>query len=235
MTKVAIVGGAKSSQFQAPFEDEAFEIWVLGNQIDQYQGKRVSRIFELHENLSEHPEEYPGFLVNLGIPLTVSKSFPIGGEHVEVYPYDKTNYLGDYFTSSAARLVAYAIYRGVEELGVYGFNMSVDNHEYFKQRSCMEAWLGFAKGKGIKVTVAESSALMKSSYDEGRDWNNGQKSPFTEDAFSRRAEFHQGKSMEYRMLMNTHDGCRQTYEVLAKMARANDMGHVVNFEDITNE
>lgn len=232
--KIAIVGAAKDSQMEAPFDDESWEIWVLGNQITDYQGKRVSRIFEVHDNLTEHPKEYPEFLRDLGVRLIVGDNFPLKGDNITVYPYSEVDELfgAHYLTSSPAYMVAYAVYLGAKEISVYGIKMAIDDHEYFKQRACFEAWLGFAKGLGIKVTVHESSPILKSNYDEGRHWNNVEKGPFTEDNLLRHAKKHQEMEEHYRKMMLTHNGARQTYENLAKVARGVDSGLPIDFCEI---
>lgn len=235
--KVAILGAARDSQMEAPFDDESWEIWVLGNQITDYNGKRVSRIFEVHDNLSEHSDDYPKFLADLGVQLIVSDKFPLKADNITVYPYSEVDELfgSHYLTSSPAYMVALAVLWGAKEIAIFGINMAIDNHEYFKQRACFEAWLGFAKGLGIKVTVHEKSPILKSTYDEGRHWNNVEKGPFTEDNFLRQAKKHEEMEEHYRKMMLTHNGARQAYENLAKVARGVDSGMPIDFCEINKE
>ena len=242
--KIAIVGAAKQSQMDAPFNDEEWEIWVLGNQITDYNGKRVSRIFELHDNLSQHPTEYPQFLADLGVKLVVGDKFPVSGENIEIYPYEEVDKLWGYHyqTSSASYMVGYAVWLMTErhisndsEIAIYGINMAVDNHEYFKQRNCFEAWLGFAKGLGIKVTIPDSSPILKSNYDEARDWNNKKKSPFFEDALLSHAEKHKQVSENAKMKMWKHEGAMEVYESLAKVARGVDSGQEMELLELNDK
>lgn len=233
--RVAIVGGAKSTQGLAPF-DEDCEIWVLGNQIQQYDGKRVSKIFELHDNLSEHDPRYAEYIAKMNIPMVVSDQFPIKADHIEIFPYEQAErFLGDYFTSSGAFMVAYALLNGVTRLECYGWQMATNDHEYFKQRACFEAWLGFAKGRGVDVVLPEECPILKSRYNEGRHWNNVDKGPFTEEAFLKKAKEHQEQCDYHKMMLNTHDGSRQAFENLAKVARAYDAGDKVSFGAIIGD
>jgi len=89
--KIAIVCGSPSSEFLAPFEDEDWEIWVLGNRYDKHEHHRVTRIFEIHDDLSEHehPDLYAQWLRDKNIPLIVGEKFPEKGKHVKVFPYDE--------------------------------------------------------------------------------------------------------------------------------------------------
>ncbi len=230
MKKLAIVGGSPSAKL-APFGDDSFEIWALGNQADRYP--RIDRLFEIHDNLSEHPPEYPQWLVGHGIPLVVSDKFPIKAEHVEVYPEAATaDLIGSvYLTSSPSYMLAYALLKGYTEVHVFGVDMAVDDHEYFKQRPCFEAWVGFARGRGVKVVFPESCPVLNSTYKEGRDWNNQQDSTFSSEAFLKMAKVHEDKIAQLNSLIHTHSGSMQTYQRLAQVARAVEAGQKISLTD----
>lgn len=69
----------------------------------------------------------------------------------------------DYYTSTPAQMLALAIYQGYEEIHLYGVDM-LQSEEYFYQRSGCEYYVGFARGRGIKVYVPPTSALCKANY-----------------------------------------------------------------------
>ena len=243
--KVAIVCGSPSSEFLAPFDDEDWEIWVLGNRYNKYEDKRVTRIFEIHDDLTQHTKEYPQWLVDKDIHLVVGEKFPIEADHVELFNFDYAKELigQDYLTSSSAYMMAMAIMEGATHIGVYGVDMAVDDHEYFWQRPCMEGWIQFARGRGIEVVIPDVSSITKCNYIEGRDYKPNQrlsdmglnpqfaKPPFTSSAFIEMAQTHIDKIQEYNnqitqieQLIHTHDGCKQAYERLAKVARGVESG-----------
>ena len=245
--KVALVCGSPSSEFLAPFEDEDWEIWVLGNRFDKHEHHRVTRIFEIHDDITQHgdEEQFAQWLVDKNLPLIVGEKFPIKADNVTVFPFEASRELigQDYLSSSSAYMMAYAILEGATHIGVYGVDMAVDDHEYFWQRPCMEGWIQFAKGRGVEVTIPEVSALGKCNYIEGRDFKPNQrlsdmglnpvfaKPPFTNAAFNEMADMHIKKIQEYngqiaqlQQLIQTHDGCKQTYERLAKVARGVESG-----------
>lgn len=60
---------------------------------------------------------------------------------------------GCYFTSTAAYAIAYAILEKVDRIRLYGFEIwsGSDANEYRYQRPCIDFWLAFAMGRGIKV------------------------------------------------------------------------------------
>lgn len=232
--KVAIVCGSPSSEFMAPYHDKSVEIWVLGNRVDRHLNKRVTRIFEIHENLTEHGDvgAYKAKLYQLAkkYEVVVGETFGPSCPNVVPYPYNAAEQLFGslYLTSSPAYMIAYALLKGATEIGLYGVDLSISDHEYFWQRPCVEAWIGFAKGKGVKVFIPEVSHVGKSVYCEGRDWGNEKSvGVFSEDGFSALADQHQQKHdalQEQRRNLALeaamHDGGVQVLRNLAKVARA---------------
>lgn len=72
----------------------------------------------------------------------------------------------DYFNSTAAYAVAYAIWLGVERISLYGCDYTYpDAHDAEKGRGCLEFWLGMAAARGIKIVLPNSTALMDAMYD----------------------------------------------------------------------
>lgn len=236
--RVAIVCGAPSSEFMAPYDDNEVEIWVLGNRVQRHLDKRVTRIFEIHDNLTEHGDAaaYKASLVRLATkyPLIVGEKFldvsPININGVLTYPYKEVEELYGhlYLTSSPAYMIAYAILQGATEIQIYGVDLSISDHEYFWQRPCVEAWVGFAKGCGIKVVIPEVSHIGKSKYVEGRDWNGETEvGVFSEESFTSMATQHksemdaiQDSRHQLALKAAAHDGAMQVYQNLAKTARA---------------
>jgi hypothetical protein len=135
-------------------------------------------------------------------------------------------------------MIALAILEGADEIAIYGIEMAVDNHEYFKQRPEMYAWIAYAKAKGIKVTIPPESSLFEGGYVEGRDWGGKvdvEKPPFTQCQFEEMAQTHADKVAEYELekqriidLIHSHDGARQVYARLARVARATESGVTVD-------
>ncbi len=243
MKKLAIVCGGPSSEMLAPFEDDEYEIWVLGNRCQRYP--RYDRIFEIHDKMAEHDEGYPQWLVDKNIPLVVGEKFPIQAKHVTTFPYDESEELFGslYLTSSPAMMLSLAILRGYGYVEIYGVDLAIEDSEYFWQRPCMEAWIGFARGKGMDVVLHELSPVLKADYVEGR--SSGGKPdfalpPFTEAGFIGLAERHSGKMdklkkgiREFTDRLHGHEGARQAYMNLARSARAIEAGNKIQTLDVT--
>lgn len=233
--KVAIVGGATSWEL-APFDDPEWEIWVLGNQLCRYEDKRIDLVFEIHEDLSEQKADYAESVVRRSPKLVVSKAFPIKKDRhtqIEVYPKEEVSkIIGGHLSSSPAYMLGYAVLKGAEEVAIYGCDMAVADHEYFKQRPDMYAWIGYCMGKGIKVTLPGETHMFSSTYDEGRDWNGGSGDGlFSQGSFAEMGKVHRE---EVKMLnarirdmerdRDAHLGSAMAYEHLTTVARAAEGG-----------
>jgi hypothetical protein len=87
-----------------------------------------------------------------------------GGQMLPEAPSLPDGYFAaDYYTSTPAQMMALAIYEGFEEIHLYGIDM-LQAEEYFYQRSGVEYYVGFARARGIKVYIPQTSALCKANY-----------------------------------------------------------------------
>ena len=236
MKKLAIVCGSPASEMLAPFDNPDYEVWVLGNRCQNYP--RFDLIFEIHDEIEEgHDPRYPQWLVDKNVELIVGKSFSIKADHVIVFPYDESEELFGslYLTSSPAMMLCLAILRGYQDIELFGVDLAIDDFEYFWQRPCMEAWIGFARGRGHNVTLHESSPVFKADYVEGLACGGKpdfSKPPFTEEGFLGLAGRHEDKvnaaQAEIKVLqasIQTNDGARQAFIQMARVARGVEAGN----------
>jgi hypothetical protein len=243
MKKLAIVCGGPSSEMKAPFDDPDYEVWVLGNRANNYP--RFDLMFEIHDVTSENGPGYPKWLVDKNIPLIVGKDFPIEADHVTAFPFEESEELFGslYLTSSPAMMVCLAMLRGYPYMELYGIDLCIDDFEYFWQRPCMEAWIGFARGRGHEVILHPLSPVCKADYVEGMDAGGRPDfslPPFTESEFIGLAERHTDKITafkkqirEFTDRIHGHEGARQTYMNLARTARAIEAGNDIKTLDVT--
>jgi hypothetical protein len=193
-TRVAIVGFASSSRDMVPYADESFEVWSLNHAYSFIQrwdrwfeihpfshftrdllrdggpqdGKR-----HLEWLASEPAGKRPVYCQDTYSEIAASVKWPRdeinawfasqANGHEGRVPLPLGFHAGDYFTSTPAEMVAHAIYEGFEEIHLYGVDM-LQSEEYFYQRSGCEYYVGFARGRGIKVYVPPQSALCKANY-----------------------------------------------------------------------
>lgn len=160
--KIAVVGTASTSVGEAPWKDESWKIWSLGRNSEGVP--RYDKWFELHTRdvlcaAGAHDGRL-GFLKAAGNKLTVGHPWPELPE-AQMYPWEAIiAEFGRYLTSSLAEMIALAITLNPSEIGLWGVDM-VCPDEYAHQRSCCEYLLGIAIGRGIKVTIAKESPLLR--------------------------------------------------------------------------
>lgn len=177
-TKVAIVGTAPSSKMLAPYGDDSWQIWACsaGN---MNQLPRVNIWFEMHaiaemmapENRAmaepffawlkekSDAENFQVVMLEAGtavggiVNTFVPKAIP--------YPRDEMIRLfgRNWFTSSVAYMMALAIARGAEEIGLFGVDMAADVEHYSAQRAGCTRFIEIAEERGIKVHVPMESCL----------------------------------------------------------------------------
>lgn len=166
--KVAIIGTAPSSRDLAPYQDPSWEIWSLSNRVVTDQLPRWDRHFELHplSQFERDPEARPyvDWMHRLDgskpIYLQDIASHP-GIKGAVQFPYGPLLEVhGKYFTSTIAWQIALAIHEGVDEIGLWGIDLMLQD-EYAHQRPCVEKLVGFAEARGIKVTIPSQSSLCK--------------------------------------------------------------------------
>lgn len=236
--KIAIVGGGKT-WVDAPFDDKEWEIWVLGNQINQYDDKRIDIVFEIHNDFSNRPEGYNNWLVGMKNPMVVGEGFGLEGDLIEVFDFAKAREMigGNFLTSTPSYQIAYALYSrpDVEEIGLWGVDMAIDDQEYFYEQPCIKEWIGYCKGRGIKITLPDGCPLGEPGYIEGVTSNHPDpKPPFSEKDFKDLSAEHKVKMEECEQKMNTlnlrkaqHNGAMQIYDKLSQVGRATDAGQIV--------
>lgn len=127
--KIALIGGTNTWEL-APYEDESWEKWCLGNQFSFHANDRrhcINRIFEIHDDLvdqiltkyrrsgkeipqdpEQHVKQYVESLVSYQIPMIVGRGFPLKADFIDVFPFEEAAKLlgGDYLTSSPAYMMA---------------------------------------------------------------------------------------------------------------------------------
>lgn len=160
--KIAIVGTAPTSNMHAPYDKEDWQIWSLGNNYDKIP--RWDLWFEFHsvKHLKSIGVTKPHFdnMARNGEKLVLmapEEDYPLA----QIFPKDSVvQHFGNYFTSTIAWLLGFALHQGATEIGLWGVNMA-SKEEYLRQRACCEYLIGVAQGKGILVTIADNSPILK--------------------------------------------------------------------------
>lgn len=166
--KVAIIGFEPISRREAPIKDKSWEVYSFNN--DYEMMPHSDRHFEMHDlavygeravdDVSPDPKYVPRLRKGLGVPIYMLEAhddIPLS----VAYPIKEiTAMFGNYFTNSISYMLALAIYEKVDEIGVYGIDMARE-HEAGWERPSIEYFLGWARGMGIRVTIPDTSDLLK--------------------------------------------------------------------------
>lgn len=161
--KIALVGTAPSSRLLAPYGDLSWKIWACspGN---MNVLPRVDAWFEIHGNLlwPEHRsygEPYLEWLKKQQFPIYMQDNSLI--PNAIQFPKDKMveEFGRDFFTSSFAWMMAFAISQGANEIALYGIDMA-SRDEYILQRPGFYFFKWAAEKRGIKVTAPNESDIM---------------------------------------------------------------------------
>ena len=131
---------------------------------------RASRWFELHP-LTQPPQSDFDLIGIQACPVPVytlehtpyfpmSVAFPI--EAIVGTLYNAR----DYFTNTFSYQISLALVEGFQEIALYGIELT-GGREYLLERPCVEYWVGYAQGRGVKVTIGEESALCWTPFRYG--------------------------------------------------------------------
>lgn len=99
------------------------------------------------------------------VPVVTSRPHPDYPATCAFPLVDVLNHLGhDYFNSTAAYAVAYAVHIGATKISCFGMDYTRENvHQAEKGRACVEFWLGQAHARGIELGLPNQSTLMDSN------------------------------------------------------------------------
>lgn len=175
--KVALVGTAPSSRLLAPFDDPTWKIWGCspGN---MNALKRFDAWFEIHSNLlwPEHEaygKPYIEWLKTLKVPVYMQAEWPMQDGQLtstkEIVPNAipipwrelVADFGEDFFTSSFAWMMAFAMHQGAKEIALFGIDMA-SRDEYILQRPGFYFFRHIARQRGVKVSAPHESDIMQS-------------------------------------------------------------------------
>lgn len=172
MRRVALVGTAISSRGMAPFGDPEWEIWGCsmgnaGHVGPEHLLRRISVWFELHsiadmtglEN-REWTLPYYNWLKEQKCQVFMQEKNPYV-PNAEVFPMPTlvSKFGKNWFTSTVAWMMAYAVLCKVDEIGIFGVDMAMDLELYSGQRDALARWVEIAREQGIKVSIPWESCL----------------------------------------------------------------------------
>lgn len=140
-----------------------FSRWYELHDIVEEKGVLTRRAFPHYPIRSEQTvAQYMNRLDQLDIPVYMQREWKQIRKS-RIFPFDQIQAKwGNYFGCSFTWMVAHALLEGVSEIGFFG--VKLDGNEYYYQRPSLERMIGYAEGVGVKITVDETSDMLKAGY-----------------------------------------------------------------------
>jgi len=178
LKSVAIVGGAEATAQFAPFSDKEWDIWGLAWHTAALQ--RTDLLFDIHDPdfKSEAPyrlhynshenQKYIAKVDASGVPIMCDPYAKF--KNGIPYPLDEVRAFlpkRDYLECTISYMVAYAIFKGYERIGLWGCHFT-GKDEYQYQLPSLTWLLGYAEAIGIEIVIGPGGPLLASDCDAGR-------------------------------------------------------------------
>lgn len=189
--KVAICGSQGTASM--PWDDPTFECWGINNfwnMARDSQGRvAASRWWEQHQILPDTVGPERGRMIQdpndmrwidtCPVPLYTTEPWPANPKAL-VWPIDHyARKYRDYFACTFAMQIVQAFDEGFEELHVHGLELLWGTkREATVESSCVNYWLGYVEGRGMKVVLAprvreglrQPQFLLAHPYRYGHDY-----------------------------------------------------------------
>lgn len=155
--KIAILGASRTSRDLAPFDDPSWEIWACS--AGTIGVPRIDLHFELHDlDVITGQSGYPDYLQHVPVMMQEkTDEFP----YSSAYPKDEmvAEFGPHFFSSSIAFMLALAISKKPETIGLWGVDMLASD-EYDYQRPGCFRFIEIARERGIEVYIPPQSGLL---------------------------------------------------------------------------
>jgi len=178
--KVAIIAMGPSRAL-APYEDPSFDFWGLNafHRVEPAVVGFFTAWFQIHQPGSDEghiddPDHimwlkevhhFPIYMVEKFDEYPSSVAYPFDDAVKELGPLDPKGAARPYFTNSVDYMVALAIMQNYKEIRMFGTDFVADgDDDYLKRRQSLEYYCGIARGRGIKVVIPRTCALLKAEY-----------------------------------------------------------------------
>jgi len=111
------------------------------------------------------PQGHLEWLKSRTFPVFVNQKPQGWPAHVQEFPRQQIQeYFGtDYFCSTPAWMLAWAIMQGYQAIEIYGVHLATE-YEYVSQRPNLEWWMALALARGVTIKLPEKCPLMKTKH-----------------------------------------------------------------------
>jgi len=145
-----------------PSPNGEYQVWGCN---DVPIWRQVDVLFNMHDlaHVTEQEKIVAIMCEQNFIPLYSIKKYDWLSNSVE-YPLDDivAEFEAPYFSDSLCYMIAMAIYSGATLIHTWGMNLHCITRD-FRERFCVEFWLGMAMGRGVEIGIHGESALLKTN------------------------------------------------------------------------
>lgn len=163
MKKLMILGSAPGYSEKINYTD--YDVWGLATNLDWENMPNFDLVFEMHQNIKGELD-YLHDLIRKNPKNKYIVLQRIQGLKKQIlYPErDIRNKYGDYICSSFVWLLLLAVERGYTEIGFQGLNYNLLDsfRESCIERANLEYWIGYFRGKGLKINTNKCPFLVRS-------------------------------------------------------------------------
>lgn len=164
--QLVILGCAKRNYDYINDEDD---VWQLAAGLNINKLVKRSLVFEIHKEHEELNYIYENMISNKNnyiVHPTVNDKYKNKIENMDIYPFeDIMKKYGNYVASSFVWMLMYAVDKGYEKIifdGIDYMTYPLDSfREIMLERSNIEYWIGYFRGKGIEINTSRCSGIFK--------------------------------------------------------------------------
>jgi hypothetical protein len=152
--------------------DRFNEVWVVNRGFRAFKHDRAFIMDDL-KWLEGHDEFYADAIRKHDKPVITSTKYP-GYKNAVEYPIKEIldNVGDDLFNNTCVYMIAYAMYIGVEEMSIYGFDFHYDNLQSAEEGGQAVGYmLGIARARGHRISLPQSTSLL--SANSARMYSDG--------------------------------------------------------------
>ena len=160
-----IILGMGKTRIYCPWDAEVWSVNMGYTQVALLKG-HLEKIFLAHGQTKDilgrkmfYWEQY-NQMADAGVEIW--NTHRIKGLKSKLFPLKRLikKYGTDYFSDTIAYMMVWAIEKGYKKIRLYGCDM-MTRDEYAWEKGGIEYWIGYARGRGIKVEICEGSQLLK--------------------------------------------------------------------------
>ena len=153
--------------------DWADEVWTINMAANAFRTDLVFWLDDLVEQNKFRPKLFAA-LRRWGMPVITSVRRPEIVPNSFDYPIAEVAAIAvpifgrPYLNNGVAMAVAYALWKGVKTITIYGADFTYPNRDFAESgRACVEAWMMVAAAHGLSVELCPTTSLMDQAMDKG--------------------------------------------------------------------